>query len=140
KHPPTFDQTIELHYYVVLGKPAASPQPSPTGAGDIQAALDEIIKSQGPQAFTVAQRARLSTLNGELGKLEGDKLKIAQKAVQTNDGVDAWVSVDFSGNDKLESRVHLVPDRIVVLGATGQRSDTPDGTTLYYVVRGAPNT
>ncbi len=138
KHPPTYDQGIELLYYVVLGKPAASAQPSPPGAGDVQPALDEIIKSQGPQAFTVLQRARLSTLNGESGKVEADKLKITQKAAQTNDGVDAIVSIDVSGNDKLESRVHLVPDRIVVLGSTAQRADTADGATLYYVVRVAP--
>jgi hypothetical protein len=138
KHPPTFDQTIELHYFLVLGKPAPAPQPPPPGVAEIQPALDEIVRSQGPQTFTVVQRAHLATLNGEGGKVEADKLKITQKAAQTNDGVDAIVTMDFSGNDKIDSRVHLTEDRIVVLGATGQRSDPGDGTTLYYVVRVAP--
>jgi hypothetical protein len=138
KHPPTYDQSIELHYYVLVGKPAASPQPSPAGVGDIQAALDEIVKSQGPQAFTVAHRVSLSTLNGESGTVEADKLKITQKAAQTNDGIDAIVGFYFPGTDKLESRVQLVPDRVVVLGAASQHTDSVDGT-LYYVVRVAPH-
>jgi hypothetical protein len=138
KHPPTFDQTIELHYFLVVGKGANAPQPPPPGVAEIQPALDEIVRSQGPQTFTVVQRAHLVTLNGESGKVEADKLKITQKAAQTNDGVDAIVTMDFSGNDKIDSRVHLTEDRIVVLGATGQRSEPGDGTTLYYVVRVAP--
>jgi hypothetical protein len=138
KHPVTYDQTIELDYFVLLGKPASSAQPPPPGVGEVQPALDEIVRSQGPQAFTLAQRARLSTLNGNDGKLEGDKLKITQKASQTNDGLDAMVGIEFSG-DRIESRVHLDPERIVVLGSTAQRSDVSDGTTLYYVVRVAPH-
>src|SRR4051812_42311942 len=47
KHPPTYDQTIELHYFLIHGKPASSPQPSPAGVSEIQPALDEIVKSQG---------------------------------------------------------------------------------------------
>ena len=137
KHP-IVDQTIELHYFLVVGKPGAAAEPGPTGVGEIQPALDEIVRSQGPQSFTVVHRARLSTLNGDSGEVQADKLKIKQKAALTSDGVDAMVELDFSGNDKLESRVHLTPERIVVLGATGQRNDANDGSTLYYVVRVAP--
>jgi hypothetical protein len=140
KHPPTYEQSIELHYFVVFGKPAASPQPPPAGASEIQSALDEITRSQGPQTFTIAQRVQLSSLNGDDGKVETEQLKISQKAAQTNDGVDAHVAIQFAKNDKLETRVHLVADHIVVLGATSQHSDAPDGSTLYYVVRAAPRT
>jgi hypothetical protein len=35
KHPPTFEQTVELHYFLVLGKPAASVQPLPPGVSEI---------------------------------------------------------------------------------------------------------
>jgi hypothetical protein len=138
KHPPTFEQSIELHYFVLLGKPAASPQPPPAGVSEIQLALDEIARSQGPQTFTLAERMQLSSLNGDDGKAETDQLKISQKAAQTNDGVDARVAIQFAKNDKLETRVHLAAERIVVLGATSQHSDAGDGSTLYYVVRVAP--
>ncbi len=148
KHPPTYDQSIELHYFVVLGKPAASPQPSPPGVSEIQPALDEIVRSQGPQTFTVAQRVRLSSVNGDDGKAETEQIKVWQKAAQTNDGVDALVGIQLAKTDKsdksspfgdrIETRVQLGGDRIAVLGATGQHSDTPDGSTLYYVVRVAP--
>lgn len=138
KHPPTFEQSIELHYFVLLGKPAVSPQPPPAGASEIQPALDEIVRSQGPQTFTVAERVRLSSLNGDDGKAETELLKISQKAAQTNDGVDAIVSIQFAKNDKLETRIHLEAERIVVLGATSQHADAGEGSTLYYVVRVAP--
>lgn len=138
KHPPTYEQSIELHYFVLLGKPAASPQPPPAGVGEIQPALDEIARSQGPQTFTLAQRVRLSSLNGDDGKVETEQLKVTQKAAQTNDGVDAIIGIQFAKTDRLETRIHLGADRTVVLGSTSQHSDAPDGSTLYYVVRVAP--
>lgn len=138
KHPPSYEQSIELHYFVVLGKPAASPQPPPAGANEIQPALDEIARSQGPQTFTVAERVRLTSQNGDEGKVETEQLKVHQKAAQTNEGVDANVAIQFAKNDKVDTRVHLTADRIVVLGATSQHGDASDGSTLYYVVRVAP--
>ena len=144
KHPPTFEQSIELHYFVVLGKPAASPQPPPAGVSEIQPALDEIVRSQGPQTFTLTQRVRLSSVNGDDGKVETEQVKIWQKAAQTNDSVDALVGIQLAKSDKsvfgdrVETRVTLGGDRIAVLGATSQHADAADGSTLYYVVRVAP--
>ena len=144
KHPPTYEQSIELHYFVLLGKPAASPQPPPAGVSEIQPALDEIVRSQGPQTFTLAQRVRLSSLNGDDGKVETEQVKIWQKAALTNDGVDALVGIQLAKSDKsafgdrIETRVQLGADRIAVLGATSQHADASDGSALYYVVRVAP--
>ena len=144
KHPPTYEQSIELHYFVLLGKPAASPQPPPAGVSEIQPALDEIARSQGPQTFTLAQRVRLSSLNGDDGKVETEQVKIWQKAALTNDGVDALVGIQLAKSDKsafgdrIETRVQLGADRIAVLGATSQHADASDGSALYYVVRVAP--
>jgi hypothetical protein len=141
KHPPASNQTVELHYFLVLGKPAASAQPAPVGAGEIQPALDEIVRSQGPQAFTIAQRAVLSSLNDEEGRLDNTeaKLEIRQKAVRSDDGVFAKLLVRWK-DDKVETRAHLASNRIVVLGATGQHAgDAAEGATLYYVVRVAPH-
>jgi hypothetical protein len=138
KHPPNNEQLDELHYFVVLGKPAATPLPLRAGVMEIQPALDEIARSQGPQTFTLAERVRLSSLNGNDGKVETEQVKISQKAGQTNEGVDARIGIQFAKNDKLETRVHLDADRIVVLGATSQHSDAPEGSTLYYVVRVTP--
>lgn len=140
KHPPTGNPTVELHYFLVLGKPSAAPQPPPLGAAEIQPALDEIVRSQGPQTFTLAQRVGLSSLHDEEGRLDNfeAKLEIRQVAVQTNEGVYAKLSIRWK-DDKVETRVQLGPDRIVVLGATGQHAgDASEGATLYYVVRVAP--
>ena len=140
KHPTAPNQTIELHYFLVVGKPAASPQPAPAGASEIQPALDEIARSQGPQTFTIAQRASLSSVNDEEGRLDNTeaKLEIRQKAVLTSDGVYAKLGNRWK-DDKVDTRAHLTPERIVVLGAAGQHAgDAAEGATLYYVVRVAP--
>jgi hypothetical protein len=140
KHPPASSQTVELHYFLVIGKPAASPQPAPAGVSEIQPALDEIVRSQGPQTFTLAQRVALSSLHDEEGRLDNmeAKLEIRQQAAQTSEGVFAKLGIRWK-DDKVETRVHLAPERIVVLGATGQRAgDAAEGATLYYVVRVAP--
>ena len=140
KHPPAAEQTVTLHYFLVLGKPAPSAQPYPGGVGEIKDALDEIVRSQGAQTFTIAQRVELSSLHEDEGRLDNNdaKLEIRQVAVQTTEGTYARLSIRWK-DDKLETRVHLAPDRIVVLGATGQHAaDAADGATLYYVVRVAP--
>jgi hypothetical protein len=141
KHPPASGQTVEIHYFLVFGKPAATPQPAPAGVGEIQPALDEIVRSQGPQTFTLAQRVALSSLHDEEGRLDNmeAKLEIRQQAVQTSEGVYAKLGIRWK-EDKVETRVQLARDQIVVLGATGQHTGDPsEGTTLYYVVRVAPH-
>jgi hypothetical protein len=140
KHPPIADQTVTLHYFLLIGNPAPSAQPYPAGVGEIKDALDEIVRSQGPQAFTLAKRAGLSSFRDDEGRLDDNdaKLEIRQTAAQTDDGTYARLSIRWK-EDKLETRVHLAPDRMVVLGTTGAHAgDNADGATLYYIVRVAP--
>ncbi len=148
KHPQAqtpSDQSIEIHYFIVYGRPAASAQPIPPGAAEIKPALDEIARTVGPQTFTVAQHAQLTSLQGDDGKLTDSEaqLEIHQKPTQTNEGVFAMIGVNWKSY-KLETKVRLAPDKIVVLGATGEKStdkaaaDGGEKATLYYVVRVAP--
>ncbi len=140
KNPAIPEQTIELHYFLMVGRPAPSPQPYPSGVTEIKAGLDEIVRTQGPQTFTLAQRVALSSLNDEEGRLDNfeDKLEIRQKPVQTSEGVYVKLGIRWK-EDKVETRVQLGAERIVVLGATAQHAaGAPDGSTLYYVVRVAP--
>ena len=149
KHPPlaATDPTVELHYFLVLGKPAATAQPYPAGVDEIKEGLDEIVRGQGPQTFTLAQRAALRSLNDDDGRLDnvagdkhdGAKLDIKQKAARTSDGIYARISIRWN-DDNVDTRVHLAPDKIVILGAAGQHAgDAADGATLYYLVRVAPH-
>lgn len=139
KHAPTVDQTIAIHYFLLVGKPSTSPGKVPEGLGEIAPALEEIQRAAGPQTFTLGKRVVLTSLNDEQGRLNGDELEVYQTAVGTADGVYANVTIRYGKTDKLETRVRLAPDKIVVLGATGLAAgDGNDGSTLYYVVRLAP--
>lgn len=140
KNPPPPEQTIDVHYFVLLGKPAASAAPSPPGVAEIQPAIDEIVRSQGPQVFTLAKRVSLAAVSDEDGRLDGEDLEIRQRCTQTGDDVFGMLEVRYGKTDKITTRVHLVKDGIVVLGATGQHGgEAADGSTLYYVARVAPH-
>lgn len=151
KHPPVADSTIELHYWLVMGRPSASPGPVTPGMKEVQPALEEIARTQGPQTFTLIQHVQLSSLQDEWGKAEaspgdtaGSKLVISQHALQSSDAVFAQVEIHYGKNDAVETRVNLVTGQTVVLGTTGQRfaeaadAGDGDGATLYYLLRVAP--
>jgi hypothetical protein len=141
KSPPPPEQTIELHYWLLVARPAATASPLPPGTSEIEPALAEIQRSLGPQAFSGIQRAALSTLSDESGRVEAANLKIQQRAVQTSDGVFANITIDLVNNPgRLDTRVHLVPGQVVVLAATRpQGGDAGESETLYYLVRVAPH-
>ncbi|MGH7282041.1 MAG: hypothetical protein ACRELY_10990 [Polyangiaceae bacterium] len=151
KHPPVVDSTVELHYWMVMGHPSAAPGPISPGMKEVEPALEEIAKTQGPQNFTLIQHVQLSSLQDEWGKAEaspgdtaGSKLVISQHALESNDMVFARVEIHYGKNDAIETRVNLTTGQTVVLGTTGQRyAEAPDagdgdGATLYYLVRVAP--
>jgi hypothetical protein len=140
KNPPPPEQTIDIHYFVLLGKPVAAPAPPPPGVAEIQPAIDEIVRSQGQQAFTLAKRVSLAALSDEDGRLDGEELEIRQRCTQTGEDVFGMLEIRYGKTDKITTRVHLLKDGIVVLGATGQHGgDAADGSTLYYVARVAPH-
>jgi hypothetical protein len=140
KNPPLLEPTIELHYWLLVARGAAAPSPPPPGTKEIEPALAEIQRNGGPQTFTGIQKVELATLSDEWGSVEGQNLKIRQHAVQTSDGVFATINVDLVKNPgRLETKVHLKPDQVVVLAATSpQAADAGDSETLYYLVRVAP--
>jgi hypothetical protein len=141
KNPPMLEPTISLHYWLLVAHPAAAPSPTPPGAKEVEPALVEIQKSTGPQTFTGIQKVDLSTLSDEWGSVEASNLKIKQHAVQTSDGVFADITVDLVRNPgRLDTKVHLKPDQVVVLAATSpQPGDAGESETLYYLVRIAPH-
>jgi hypothetical protein len=144
KQPPVArGQLVELRYWFLLAKPAATPQPSPPGVGDIQPALDEIIRSQGPQTFTIGHMVRLSSMDqDDWAVTKSDDFEVKQRLIEVDDGSYFELDLRYSKDVKLQTHVRLTPDRIVVLGAVGPNAvldkATPD-TTLYYVVRLAPS-
>jgi hypothetical protein len=140
KNPPAAEPTIDLHYWLVVGRPAPTPSAVPPDAKEIEGALAEIQRTNGPQSFTGFQHVDLATLNTMSGNIEDLNLKISQHAVQTEDGVVASVKIDLVKNPgRLDTMVHLVPDQVVVLASTRpQAADAGDGATLYYLLRVAP--
>jgi hypothetical protein len=140
KNPPAAEPTIDLHYWLVVGRPASAPSPAPPDAKEIEGALAEIQRTSGPQTFSGFQKVDLATLNTVSGTIEAENLKINQHAVETGDGVVASIRIDMVRNPgRLDTMVHLAPEQVVVLASTRpQAGDAGDGATLYYLVRAAP--
>src|SRR5215467_1923743 len=112
KHPLVVEQTIELRYWVLLGRPAASPQPLPPGLKEVEPALAEIQRTLGPQSFTVAEHVRLSSINDSDGRVDSGDLHVDQKAAQVSERVYAQIGIHYAKGEAIDTRVRLEPDRI----------------------------
>jgi hypothetical protein len=88
KHPPSFEPTIELRYWLILGKPAASPQPPPQGVSEIEPALDEIARATGPQRPADDEKGRVSphgsTARGPCAFASEDAQRAPQRTPRTS--------------------------------------------------------
>jgi len=139
-------QTIEITYWLVLGRPA---ERGDAAAGqdrrlqEIQPALDTIAGEQGATRFEVVERLKVSSVPGEQGAIGGRTVRITQRVSRTGGGLLGDVELEmYQGAGGLRARVALSPDRFVVLGESGIGSrdykfmnDETVAETLYYVIR-----
>ncbi len=139
KHPPTYEQSIELHYFVVPRKPAASPQPPPAGVSEIQPALDEIARSQGAQTLH-GRRAHppvFAEWRGREGRGPSSSRSGRDRSDQRRRRLDrgAAVRARTTGSRRGSTSLPIASSSSVPPASIPIR---PDASTLYYVVRVAP--
>ena len=150
KNPIQPNRNFEMRYWLVLGHPAPAASSFP-GAADIQPALDEISKSQGPQAFTLLDRFRVDSIGTQDGEASSPRTQITQTVWDSGDieSIAARIKIsvwpfDPPERSRLDTYVRLKPDQLLVLGEAGYQPPknapaVPEGTTLYYVVRAVPS-
>ncbi|MBI4914657.1 MAG: hypothetical protein HY825_02325 [Acidobacteria bacterium] len=130
--PPPPPATIQLHYWLVLGRPAAQAS-GMERLGEGAVAMDAIMRSQGPLDLRLVDEVRLASMEGEWAEVGGRKAHIEQRVARIGDRVIADLNVGAVGN--LRTRVQLEPGKFVVLGQVGYDEHE---AALAYVGPGAP--
>ena len=134
--------TVEIEYWFVTGQPAKE-----TAIGlelqQIAAALEAVASAQGAMRFDKLESARLSTLSDERGETSGKHTSIDQRASVSVGKIIADIKLHTIAGARLETRLSLSPDKLIVLGETGvnmgnfKTNPVPgEGPfTLFYVIR-----
>ena len=134
--------TIQLDYWFVVGQKSNEI----AIAADLQSiapALEAVVGANGPMRFDKLEGTRLSTLSDMRGEANGVYSTLEQRASFIGGKVIADLNIALRGGSKIETRLSLTPDKLIVLGETGVKmgafkpSPVPgDGPfTLFYVVR-----
>lgn len=139
KTQPTAPQTVEITFWLVLGKHGEGPKDP--ALVEIQGTLDEIAKAEGPSQFSLHERLKVSALDGEHGETRG-RIAIAEQRVNLIGSTAVGDIKVHAGKHHLETRLSFAPGQSIVLGESGYEPEgKPSGgdrdTTLYYVIRAA---
>lgn len=133
-------EAVTLTYWVVTGV-AGAEQKEPMPA-ELEGALAEVRKADGPQAFTLVERLSLSSGSGEWAKLMGRDTSVDQWVTATEHDVTADLRLERPGQ-RVSTRVRLAPGKLVVLAASGAPKDSKDQNeppkTVLFIVKATPS-
>lgn len=145
---PTPRETMRVEYWVVSGRVGEKTPPIP----ELTEALASVERAQGYNAFTVLERASLSSLDGEFASASGSVFrKVQQRVSARGEEVEAHVELrvkpDREGPEfKLDTMLRVTPGQTVVLGQAGYTTSQPESlgkptgpSALFYVVRVTPS-
>jgi hypothetical protein len=140
KHPVPPSRTVELKYWLVVGRPQAKAEIPADIDPEIRPALQEIAKRSRPQGFSSIERVSIASNTGQEGRAIAPNVEVRQTAWDNVDHVDANIEIKLMDKDhrnQLQTRVDLAQDQTLVLGATGyeQPSEKSGGATLYCLVQ-----
>ncbi len=142
--PPSPPPTVEMDYWLVLGRPAKERKDGP-GLSAVKQALDAIESANGPMEFIRHDHIQLKSMTDHEGHARGVYTEAIQVVTVFEDTIVANVTLHptfLRSRLIFETRIQLAPGKLVVLGAAGiDPKDWPkpgsgDGAvTLFYVVR-----
>lgn len=141
--PPEPAPAVTLSYWLVVAEPADKAD-APVALADVQPALDEIGKTQGPMRFALLERMQV-TSRERRAMTEGAAARISQNATLVRENVIADVEIDL-GHYRIDTQVKSKPGQFVVLGQTGFNTrmgpatapkpfGDADDLTLFYILR-----
>jgi hypothetical protein len=137
---------IRIRYWLVLGRPAATPN-GIEQLGEAAPAMEAAMVATGPLDLRLLDRVELISLENEHASAEGRRAEIGQLAARAENGIFADLRIGTRA--QLDTRVLLEPGKLVVLGQVGYDEresaelfgDAPDaatatqGATLFHVVQ-----
>jgi hypothetical protein len=131
--PPKPPATIDTDVWLVDGVPGKSVPPA-TGLQEVAPALAQIEKSDGPMEFKLVEKVRLTQLSSEEAKVNGRQLSVDQTTWMKPDGLKSDLAIHDIRGQRLETRVNLKLDQVMVLGSAGAgKDDAP--RSVYVLIR-----
>jgi hypothetical protein len=131
KRPNAMPARVETTVWFVIGKRGG--KGATASLQEIQPALDEIVKAQGPMQFRELEQIKVSTLSGEDGKVNGEMAHARQEVTVNGGVVLARLSLN-AGTKAIETSVQTRSGQTVVLAQSGWK-DGEEEAALFYVIR-----
>lgn len=131
-------ESVSLTYWVVNATPGQE-QSEPMPA-ELEPALAEVKKAEGPQRFSLVEKLSVSSLSGERGLLNGRDTSVEQFVTSMNGALTADLRLERSGQ-RISTRVRLAPGKTVVLassGAPAKEANEPARSVLF-IVKATPS-
>lgn len=127
----TPSRSVRISYWLVQA--TAAEQTDASAVPEIDPALQEIAAAVGPTAFTLYERATLSSMLNSEAKSAGARAEFEQVATAYEGGIVADIDIALRTTaGRLETRISLQPGKTVVIGQNGvEGSDA----RLFYVLR-----
>lgn len=134
--------SLEVSYWVVLGRPAAKAEIAPE-LNEAGTAIQELGKL-GPMKFDLLEKIRLITLDGEEGYVQGRYATVTQTGFLGQDEIELHLDLRVKGqydDTKLTTRLGLKPDQFGVLGQVGygpvawMQKEDQGNVNLFYLAQ-----
>lgn len=144
--PPAPPRTIEIKYWLVLGKPGGDGA-VPKELNEISAALQAVSSAQGGLSFEPLESLTVRSLQEEWAEANGRTVNVKHEASVGPGGLIARIQINPTGPAELHTRVMLEAGQTLVLGESGfevrpgdlpgevKPGSGPDSRKLFYVVR-----
>jgi hypothetical protein len=147
KDPPAPPPTVEMEYWMLLGRPAEGPEDPAAFEPALQPVVKALQAAHGPMELVLAGRVKVASLAGRYAESVGETLRLRQRASPHRGGLLTSLKLAPTGGTELETEVMLPPDKVVVLGYAGMggrkvQTAFPgaETATAFYVVRGGVTT
>lgn len=144
---PARPSSVSMTYWFVGARPGADAAPRAPALKEIEPALTEVTRLQGPHEFRLIERLQLRQLPGG-GDYSADSpnLKVLQSVSLSRGEIVAWVRAVPAGRNEIKTQVKLRSGQLMVLAQVGldeaidpfpRKSRTPAGfdRALYLVIR-----
>lgn len=131
-------ESVTLTYWVVNATPGQE-QSQPVPA-ELEAALAEVKKAEGPQGFSLVEKLSVSSLSGERGALNGRDTSVDQFVTSMSGVLTADLRLERFGQ-RVNTRVRLAPGKTVVLASSGAPVKEPNepARSVLFIVKATPS-